>query len=197
MKTLQLHTLATAFALFTLQAQPVNAGVVWLVSDNGTDLTMVTSGTLSNGGRTALPPRSTSPGGMIYVNSTEWWITGAGNIYFAPDSGALSGANPWLPGFMEPTSVSGETFGYMGTHLMWDGIRGASPDSITPDSTMVYQGQTVSTAFGSNLDAGPVVLWTHGTTGDTISVALDQVPEPAAVSLLGLGVFGGLLRRRK
>lgn len=194
MKILAAYKMMTIVSVLSL-APPATAAVVWLVSDNGADLTMATSGSLNNGGRTALPPRATSPGGTIYPNSTEWWITNTGNLYFAADAGHLTGANPWLLGFKEPTSVAGETFGYMGTHLFWTGSEGQSPAMITPESTMVFQGQTVATAFGSNLDAGPVVLWTHSTTGDTISVAL--VPEPSSAVLFSLVSLVWIIRRRR
>ena len=61
---------------------------------------------------------------------------------------------------------------------------------------MVFNGTTIATMFGTNLDSGPVLLYTlDGGTSDTISIAL--VPEPTTTALLGLGGLALILRRRK
>ena len=92
---------------------------------------------------------------------------------------------------------AGHSFGFSSGVLAWDSVFGDAPGVFTPISSFVISGETVASAFGTNLDAGPVVLWTHGETGDTISVGLAAVPEPSSVVLLGFGSLSVLFRRRR
>jgi len=191
---------ATSITYLSLCPQ-VEAGVTWLASDVGGNLVLSTDGgTLDTGSMSVSVHNSGSfTGGEYRHNSSALYRID--DDYRPGDSvGSISGADPWLAGSTVSLETSGDTFGFSNDTLYWNysGTPGTiTPGSITPMTTITFVGLTTSTAFGSNLDAGPVVLWTHTESGDTISVGLASVPEPSSTALLGLGGLALMLRRRR
>ena len=165
---------------------PIEAGVTWLASDDGTDLTLTTDGgTLNILGtihREELQHRSPSLKHDPDFNWGVMWHTSGGLYALVSDyfylsrfekigAGTPSENTPWIAG-SPGAEVTGDTFGHAWTGLMWSEDSDVIPGIlIQPLTTMVFRGLTVDTAFGTNLDDGPVLLWTHDTSGDTISVA--------------------------
>jgi len=181
-----------SIACFAL-AQNMEAGVTWLASDDGTDLTLTTDGGSFNAGATLTD--GTSPFvGAHWTNDTSQSFYGTGNVN-TQSAGTTSGLDPWIVVGIVGTGT-GHSFGYFTTNLVWDTGFGDTPGVFTPVTTMTFAGVTVATAFGTNLDAGAVTLWTHGTTGDTISVA-KVVPEPSSMVMVSLSLAILMLRRRQ
>lgn len=97
----------------------------------------------------------------------------------------------------QDTNGVGAGFGFVDDILFGDDSFGADPGVIAPDRTWTYAGQTVDSAFGTTLGDVPVVLWTHGTTSETISIShVSAVPEPASLLVLGAALSGLFLCRR-
>ena len=180
---------------FFLSFNQVEAVVTWLVSDDGTNLTFTTDGGALNVGGI---PGSASGG------TTQGFINGDGSLLISGGSGAQfnqSGAGTAaltisLTNGFAFASTTGDHFGFSNDDLSWDQRFGASPGSFTPLSSMTFAGQTVSSVFGADLDAGPVLLWTHGTTDDSIWITR-SVPEPSSFLLVGLSDIGLILRRKR
>lgn len=186
--------LATATVVIYIGlAQPANAGVVWLASDNGTDLILTTDGgSLDIGSLTATSPQ-VSPGSTVYLGNSTAVYTLPQSFYWHNFAG-FTPNNPWITSTANGTGT-GDSFGHNGPDLIWDAANGTSPSIITPSSTMIFPGLTVATAFGTNLNAGPVTIFELNNTGDTISVAL--VPEPSSTLFLSLGGLAAALRRKR
>ena len=174
-------------------AQRVEGAVTWLASDDGANLTLTTTGTFNMG--TASAEGTGSVGGAAWAADTTSSRFGNGTVYYLTNAGTL-GADPWIAGNLNQ-SGSGHAFGYIASSMfIWDLSLGATPGIFTPVTTMTFTGLTVATAFGTNLDAGPVTIWTFGLTGDTISVS-GAVPEPTSSVMVALGVAGLMVRRRR
>ncbi|MGJ8695690.1 MAG: PEP-CTERM sorting domain-containing protein [Verrucomicrobiaceae bacterium] len=172
-------------------SQQASAGIVWLVTHDGSDLTITSSGSLDLTGTSMVFGGAANQAGVnhdstIFINAPSTRIGNAGTV---------SGNDPWVSPFIEASSYSGDIFGTSGTWIFYHESGPSSPGVITPVSTMTFDGLSVADAFGTNLDAGPVILWTANSTGDTISVAL--VPEPSSALLLGLSTISLLLRRSR
>jgi len=180
---------------------PASGDVILEVSDDGTDLTLGWTGNIDLG----------NPGSTLGGNNADFYSAdsttvyaedGPGNLRSFGAIGATSGNDPWIAAttFNFPSLHSGTAFGFLGGQAVWDDSFGVSPGVINPTASWTFDSLTVATAFGTNLDSGPVLLWTHGTTGDTISVGLasSAVPEPSAFLLLCVGALGFTgYRRRK
>ena len=199
-------------------AQRSDAAVTWLVSDDGTDLTIQTDGgTLNYNLNDWLTPGVAndpfwySGSGAVLTNNTIYGggtgarqvsETGAGVAgYELPIDGTFSS---FVSGF---AMASGDAFGvttsngapgFIAARLSLP-IGSALSGSITPITTFTLYGTTVSTVFGSNLDSGPVVIWEDRISGDTVQIGLAPaaVPEPSSTALLGLGGLALMLRRRR
>lgn len=159
-------------------AQQAHAGVTWLVSESDGDLLVKTDGgslRVAPAQGSAYNPNATY--GLIRANSNQVMVNtstgGAKRWYQDLGSGAISGNKPWVFGIRgNATSYSGDSFMFSNGDLYWATHLGNGPGEITPNSTLRFEGLDIATAFGQNLDCGPVLLWTHGTTGDTISIGL-------------------------
>jgi len=167
-------------------SQQTDAGVTWLASDDGTDLTLTTDGgTLNILGTThmaALQYRFPLVKNDPNFNWGVMWHTSGGCYAIVSDYfylsqhepigvGTPSGNSPWIAG-SPGAEVSGDSFGHAWTGFLWSEDSEVLPGIlIRPLTTMVFRGLTVDSAFGKNLDKGPVLLWTHDISGDTISVA--------------------------
>ena len=189
-------TLAAAFLFFPTSS--ATAGMLLEVSDNGTDLFLKWTGSIDLTGSTTTGPISTPdtdrilPGGQqVQSTSGSWYIDGT--------AGTLSGNDPFIFTLQElknsPSNGSGLPFGFLNDDVFWDTSFGVSPGIVTSNRSWSYSDQTVASVFGSNLNAGPVLLWTHNGTGDTIHVGL--VPEPSTTALLTLGALGLMARCRR
>lgn len=157
--------------------QQAHAGVTWLVSESDGDLVLTTDGgslSVTRAQTSAFNPNAIY--GLVGANSAQVMVNtstgGALRWYQDLGSGATSGSSPWILGRQNATSFSGDTFMFSHGDLYWATSLGDGPREITPASTMRFEGLDIATAFGTNLDCGPVVLWTHGSTGDTISIGL-------------------------
>ena len=163
------------------------ADIILEVSDDGVDLTLQWTGELNNGGLT----------GSLNTQAEDLYRGGSDGVFSLDGSsragnnlGTVSPFDPWITEFGRnaPTQGSGSGFGFEGSSLIWDDAFGDSPGMITPTRSWIFSGLTIATAFGTNLDSGPVLLWTHKATGDTVSVAranMATVPEP---SMTGIGL---------
>lgn len=200
MKTLKINTLplplsalAAASVIFLCTARQAEAGVVWLASDDGTNLTLTTDGgSLSTVGSAGFSPNTNTVGHYFENSNIVWNLNGT---YYSEPLGFSTGQDPWISGTTTATIATGDAFGHYDSRLLWDVGFGSTPGTFTPNASLTFAGLTVATAFGSNLDSGPVVLWVASGTDDTISVA--KVPEPSSAALLGLGALGLVLRRRR
>ena len=193
MKPILLRTkfvlLATASSIGL--ATTAQAVVTWVVSEDGTGMTMTTSGSLqtisTNTGTGTDPPVGLVSGSAVYS------INGA----FGVDNTTGSGTDTSFAGNIA-TQTFGHSFGHNGDTLIWDLSFGNLPDTFFPVSEMTFAGATISGFFGTSLNSGPVTVWTDNTTSDTIQVELAvPVPEPTAATLAVLGLLGLVLRHRK
>ena len=193
-----------AFCLFVIPSI-ASAGVILEASDDGTDLTLKWTGSFDLG--TLSPTIFVSDFGPSLSTASTRILEGSsfGNQF----SGSATGNNPFLSGSglgafsWHPSSLSGTGFGFNGVNVYWDDAFGANPGVITPTGQATINNRTVASVFGTNLDAGPVELWTLTSTGDSISVGLASsagaVPEPSSLAVIGIGtclVFGQRRRRR-
>lgn len=193
--------IAGAILLAQSGLNSAQADIILEVSDDGTDLTLQWTGTM-NVGKTGEALGKGNNSDHVSSNSNSIESLGSSN-FIGTSLGTRSSNDPWIFTFRSnrPSNGSGTSFGFSGSVLFWDGSFGATPGVIAPDRAWTLNGLTVADAFGTNLDSGPVLLWTNDITSDTISVGLASsaaVPEPSSFALLGLGGIGVLvLRRRK
>lgn len=168
------------------------AGVVWLASDDGTNLTLTTSGSLN----TSASFDTFSNPNAGYSPEFSFLLAPV-NDNSPADFGA--GTSSFYPGNLDAiaSTTTGHSFGTSGANLLWDQSFGLSPGTFAPVTTIIFNGETVASAFGSSLDAGHVVLWTDSVTRDTVSIGLTSVPEPSSTGLVGFGGVALLLRRRR
>ena len=181
------------------------AAVTWLVSQVGDDVVLETSGDLQIGGG-GTTYQTTRVQGAIYYDGSIVMKNGLNNYTGGLGfSGTNVVADPFIIDGNTVTSIfagalAGDTFGQHGTtgNIFLDpSDYSGSATTITPVSSMTYFNVTVADLFATNLDNGPVVVWTAFVTGDTISFALAAVPEPSSTALLGLGGLALMLRRRR
>ena len=187
-------------------AQKGEAAVTWLVSQVGDDVVMVTSGDLQVGvGGSFVRQQNeflgavVAGGGVVVKTGLTDTLTNLGvagtNIIADPfiiDGNILT--------VLRADVFTGDSFGHHGVsgNLFLDpSDYSGSATTITPVSSMTYFNVTVADLFATNLDNGPVVVWTASVTGDTIQFALAAVPEPSSTALLGLGGLALMLRRRR
>ena len=180
-------------------ATPAQAAVIWLASDDGTNLTLTTDG----GTIEWIPSTSVNDFDIFLAgwgdDSGRVWnnpVSGGDAVLINTPGGTFAGNDPWIA----PTTftqATGDTFGtYSYNYLVVPSLAIAATGTFTPNSTMTFSNLTVADAFGSNLNSGPVLLYTSNLGGtNTISVAL--VPEPSSAALLGLGGLALMLRRRR
>ncbi len=200
MKLLQKKKLGwmPALSCAFVMCHTASASVIITVSDDGTDLTYTITGTIDRSGDVAanvnIPPSLE----FVDADSSQLFSLGGNNFSSGSGIGVVSGLDPYILSTYNNDPGDGIgvlSGGFSGTSLFWDVSLGADPDTVTYDRTFVQTGQTVATAFGTNLDAGPVVLWTHTNSGDTFSI--QAVPEPSSSALLILGFAGLAVRRRR
>ena len=184
-------------ALMIVTPATADADIILEVSDNGTDLRLQWTGSMNVGttGTAGTANLDAFQPGSGAVASRD------GSVFAATGAGSISGNDPWIASATTniPSNGTGTSFGFQGGRLFWDDTFGATPGVISPNRAWTFSGLTVATAFGANLDSGPVVLWTHGTTSETISVGLATaaVPEPSSLATLCLGTLGFVAYRRR
>ncbi len=198
-RTLFKAPLAVAAIICLGLLQQADAGVVWLASDDGANLTLTATGSLAVSGLVDTTTTAATTGQINATTVNFFGITGTFRQDFGV--GVHTGNDPWIAGDASTASLTGDTFGHFGPDLIWAPaeapVGGPPATTLTPITTMTFSGLTVASAFGSNLNAGPVVLWTFTATGDTISVDLATVPEPSSCVTLAIGLASILLRRRR
>ena len=185
---------AASISLLAL-SQQADAAVTYLVAQDGLNVNIYTTGSIDLGTQTNI-----SNGVAHGVGPTAIWN------FNTSASGARSTGGTWendIPTLAGATfaadSWSGNIFGVSingpRTVTALYTNRGVSGTTYTPTTNWVFNDETIATMFGTNLDSGPVLLWTAATGGETVSIEL--VPEPSSAALLGLGGLALILRRRK
>ena len=174
-------------------AQQCEAGVTWLVSQQGDDLVLESCGSLKlraglsvnvglgegtgaqalNGYQDVIWRRS-GPSDHVIIGTlggqTAGAVSGGGLIIYL-----TRGTLAVFDVVGDASKGSGGTFGFYGDGRIcldigaYDSRWGAT---IVPRVTMVFADITIAEVFGTNLDNGPVVAFVADGTGDTISVAL-------------------------
>jgi len=176
------------------------AGVVIMASDNGSDLTLTFSGSIDRSGDSTNGVAHYFQWDNFNELSTSVFSISEASPYYANNIGTWAGNDPWIAGsvYNSPaTSLGSLDFGFQANALLWDNSLGEDPDTVTTDKVVTFTGYTVASAFGTNLDSGPVLLWTHTNSGDTITIASATVPEPSSATLLGFGAFACIIRRKR
>ena len=180
-------------AALTLAA---SAQVTWMVKQVGADVVLSTVGSLQVGSTTnELIPYGTTNIGTGDLSNTI--LVAFGDRYYKK-----SGVGSYTPFFFANTYedgiASGDSFGQARTALFWSVTEGSTPGTITPRATLVFPNHTISEYFGTLLDDGMRhVTFTVTETNDTIGIQLQHVPEPSSTALLGIGVLGFLIRRKR
>ncbi len=201
MKSLICAAIASAFLFCTPSS--ASAGIILEVSDNGTDTTLQWSGSMDLTGSTngALTGKDENRIFVLSSGAAPIVYSYEVNHYSANSAGTPSGQTPFLGGgnYQSAFTGGGSSFGFQNSTIYWDQSFGTNPGIVTPVRSWTIANETVASLFGSNLDAGPVLLWTHNGTGDTISLGLASaaVPEPSSASLIGLGLMCCFVRRRR
>lgn len=196
---MKLFLVSPALAFLCL-LQSADAGVTWLASDDGTDLTLTTDGGsltyLSSFSSTTAFASQLAGSGTVVVSGSL--TSSNSSLKFFAGTLVNVAASPVHPfSAATPLVGSGSRFGFTGDNLV---LPVGSPDNgtITPISSITFSNETIATAFGTSLDAGPLLLWTATTGGtNTISIA-KVVPEPSSAFTAALGLAAlGIRRRRK
>jgi hypothetical protein len=170
-------------------AQQAEAAVTWPASDDGTDLTLTGTGTL-----TWQNPPSIAFSGFKY----SYWSSDPYIVFSDPGSDVtdytarfVSPAVRWGLPYTHASSRSGLSFGHWGPDLVLPDLGVQGEGAIFPTTILTFANLTISGASDTCVDDGPVTLWTAVGTGDTIPVAR-VAPGPSSFSLLGLGLVGFL-----
>ncbi|MBT7068859.1 MAG: hypothetical protein HN919_21365 [Verrucomicrobia bacterium] len=185
-----------AMGIVGMTTGTAEAALTWEVSEAGGNVTMTTVGSLDITGLTgATSSTFSSSAEGVDRNGSGWeYINNSGGnaSWYRKDmnEGAPSAVPVVSTGTFAPDSVSGDTFGQRkhdngNFSLHWDLSEGATPGTISPISTMVFNNQTIASMFGTNLDSGPVTLWTYGATGDSILIALASTPATPGTLIYG------------
>jgi len=167
------------------------------VSDDGTDLTYSMTGSIDRSGDAGVGIAQNDDADIVFAGGIGV-LAMDGDTYFDTPVGVTVGADPFVGGvpfLSSPSAAVGASFGFLGERLVWDDALGNDPDTIVVDVSFVDPGETVASVFGTNLDGGPVVLWTHTNSGDTVSI--QAIPEPSSSLLLVAGVAGLAFRRNR
>jgi len=188
----------TLLAAVLLLPNTALSDVILRVSDEGSSLRLRWTGQLTLSG---------ASGGSTGVNFDKFAGNSSEVVSFdtspiADSLGTISGNDPWIlnDAFNNNSTGSGLGIGFTGNTLYWDASLGNSPTLIAPNRSWTFDNLSVADAFGTNLDGGPVVLWTLDGSTQTISVGLESaaIPEPgtmAGMILLGTGLAVSRFRK--
>lgn len=178
-------------------ATPAHAVVTWIVSEDASGVTISTDGGSLNLGSTTAAFTNLGGVNAASVASDSLWSQPNLRHRAAANTGT---ATPLVGASAFAFDVaSGHAFGHTDDYVSWDPTWGTTPGVITPISTIDFAaGTTINSIFSNSLNGGPVTVWTHDTTGDTIQVKLAiPAPEPSSTALLGLGGLALMIRRRR
>lgn len=194
-----IRTKSIYLALLAVLLSPIaaNADIIMTITDDGTDLTMIATGTYDNSGLSAIG--STSLGINAIVGPQQCcygWETGVGTSvnYAASYSGSLTGTSNTFPTSADVITGSNPFFFWHSANRI--AFQSSAPLIGSVDESATWYGVTLA-SLGMVAGESITVSWGNN-TGIIQTFAAQSVPEPGTLALLGIGLFGmGLARRRR
>lgn len=201
-----MRAMVASVAMFFCLQSPSQAGVIWTVSQSGSDTIATASGSFlnsyySSSVRNFLGPQYVADGLAMFALDVPQ------NAFYnnAPDYHGTGFGFNWL---RDPDSGSG-AFGYVGSELLW-GDYLLEYDPVAQKSgllagtevsaTLKWSDATVNEVLGAGLWETPRILWYRkdGVNENTISlVRATTVPEPSTLSLIFISAGLFLSSRRR
>jgi hypothetical protein len=169
-----------------------HAAVIVNFSDNGGDIDITWSGTFE-----VLESSLNGPSNNAQQLTTNFFrsLNAGGDQY----DNNITVESTWSTTAASVVRVSGTNFGVF--------TNGSSLDRIYLNNAFIDNGATRTYTVGgqaqisgntiSDLGITSGLKVTEDTTGDTVSVTLNAVPEPSSAILLGLGALGFVSRRKR
>lgn len=189
------RTKSTCLALIAVLLSPMvaNGDIIMTITDDGTDLTMLATGTYDNVGLAVVGTTFLGVSAIVGPDQCCYgWETGQDNSvnYAASYSGSLTGtANALFADVVSTTNpfwfwhLAGRITFQSGAPLVGSVNESATFFGTTLASLGMVAGESIQVSWGDNI-----------ATIQTFAA----VPEPGTLALLGIGLFGmGLSRRKK